>query len=52
MKAIQIYFDDLSVEAQREFLKAMNLESAEDGNYDTMPIAVVPIPEEESENEE
>lgn len=42
---IEIYFDDLSEEAQKEFLKAMKMESESDGNYEAFPIAVVPIPE-------
>ncbi len=44
-EGIEISFYDLSDEAQKEFLKAVGLESASDGNYDVFPIAVVPVPE-------
>lgn len=44
-EAIEISFFDLSDEAQKEFLKAVRLYSASDGNYDIFPIAVVPVPE-------
>lgn len=37
---IDIMFDDLKPEVQSQFLEALKLESAEDGNFDTMPIAV------------
>ena len=39
----EIYFDDLNDRAKQEFLKAQGLETPDDGNYDVMPIAVVPI---------
>jgi len=42
---IEIAFDDLTEEAQREFLEAVGLSCPEDGNYDVQPIAVIPIPE-------
>ena len=42
---IEIYFDDLNEEAQKKFLKAMGIETSEDGNYDIVPIAIVPVPE-------
>ncbi len=42
---IEISFYDLGEEAQKEFLKAMGLDSASGGNYDVFPIAVVPVPE-------
>jgi len=44
-EAIEISFFDLSDDAKKEFLKAVGLESADDGNYDIFPIAVVPVPE-------
>ncbi len=46
--SIEIYFEDLSEDAQKKFLKAMGIGSKEDGNYDTFPIAIVPIPESEN----
>lgn len=42
---IKIYFDDLNEEAQKTFLKAMRIETSGEGNYDIVPIAIVPIPE-------
>lgn len=44
---IEVFFDDLNEEAQKVFLEAQGIETPEEGNYDTMPIAVIPIPEEE-----
>lgn len=42
---IEIYFDDLQEDAQKKFLKAMEIETSDKGNYDIVPIAIVPIPE-------
>ena len=42
---IEIYFDDLNEDTKEEFLKAMRMENSNEGNYDVVPIAVVPIPE-------
>jgi len=42
---IEIYFDDLDEEAQKKFLKAMGIETSDEGNYDVVPIAIVPVPE-------
>lgn len=42
---IEISFWDLKEDIQKEFLKAMGLNSPEDGNYDIFPIAVIEIPE-------
>lgn len=42
---IKIYFDDLNEDAQKKFLKAMGMETSDEGNYDTIPIAIVPVPE-------
>ena len=38
----EIYFDDLTLEAQASFLAAFGLESASEGNYDVLPIATLP----------
>ena len=43
----EIYFTDLTEEAQKSFLKAEGLQNAEDGNYDIFPIAVLEIDREE-----
>lgn len=45
---IEIYFDDLCEDAQKKFLEAMGIETKDEGNYDTFPIAIVPIPESEN----
>ena len=45
VEGIEISFFDLTVEAQKDFLKAVGLGSADDGNYDIFPIVVVPGPE-------
>lgn len=42
---IEIYFDDLNEDAQKKFLKAMGIETSDEGNYDVFPIAIVPMPE-------
>lgn len=42
---IEIFFVDLNEEAQKKFLKAMGIETSDEGNYDVMPIAFVPVPE-------
>ena len=42
---IEIYFDDLQEDVQKEFLKAMGMETNSEGNYEIVPIAIVPIPE-------
>ncbi len=41
MKTLEIMFDDLSEEAQRQFLEFQGLEDSKDGNYDIVPIAVL-----------
>lgn len=42
---IEIFLDDLQEDVQKEFLKAMGIETSDEGNYDVIPIAIVPIPE-------
>lgn len=46
---IEIYFDDLTEDAQKSFLEAMGMKSPEEGNYEVFPIAEIPIPEESEE---
>jgi len=41
MKTFEIMFDDLTDEAQRQFLEFQGLEDSKDGNYDIVPIAVI-----------
>ena len=42
---IEIFLDDLQEDVQKEFLKSMGMETSDEGNYDIVPIAVIPIPE-------
>ena len=42
---LEIYFHDLNEDAQKKFLKTMGIETSDKGNYDIVPIAIVPIPE-------
>lgn len=49
---IEVSFYDLNGVAQQKFLKAMGLVFPFEGNYDTMPIAVISIPEKEENVEE
>ena len=37
----EIYYDDLTAMAQERLLKFLNLPTAEDGNLNTVPIAVL-----------
>ena len=41
----EIYFSDLTEQAQKEFLEVAGLQSAEDGNYDVFPIATLELGE-------
>ena len=43
MKTFEIMFDDLTEEAQRQFLEFQGLGDPEDGNYDIVPIAIVEL---------
>jgi len=45
VKTFEIMFDDLNEEAQRAFLEFQGIESPSDGNYETVPIAVVELDE-------
>jgi len=45
MASFSIYFEDLNEKAQKEFLKSSNIESAEEGNYDLTPIAIIEVGE-------
>lgn len=48
----EIYFSDLTPEAQERFLASCGLSSAAEGNYDVFPITDVPTPEIDRENAE
>lgn len=45
--AYDIYFRDLTPEAQKEFLKFAGIADAKDGNYDMFPITAIEAPEPE-----
>ena len=47
MTTIEIYFDDLSAEKQKELLEAVEAEKPEDMNWDTFPVACVDLEEDE-----
>ena len=49
---LEIYFSDLTPEAQERFLAACGLSSASAGNYDVFPLTAIPIPEENWERAE
>ena len=39
---LEIYLDDLTPKAQKEVLEFLGLKSAEEGNLDVLPVAVIP----------
>jgi len=47
MPTIEIYWDDLTEEKQKEILSKLG----DNGNYDVMPIAVIEYEQDEKENE-
>ncbi|MDY5338674.1 MAG: hypothetical protein SPG83_03900 [Intestinimonas sp.] len=46
----EIYFSDLTPEAQERLLASCGLSSAAEGNYDVFPIADIPTPEMDRES--
>ena len=44
-EGIEVYLYDLDLEAQRRFLKALHMQDEKEGNFDVVPIAIVPIQE-------
>ena len=44
-KIMEIYFSDLKIEAQKELLRLANIETPEEANWDSIPIAEIPITE-------
>ena len=48
----EIYFSDLTPEAQERFLASCGLSSAAEGNYDVFPITAIPTPEMDRESAE
>lgn len=50
---IEIYFRDLTEEAQKRFLEAAQVETEEDGNWDNVfPIAVVTFGDDTTDEED
>lgn len=47
MTSVQIFFNDLTPEAQERVLEAAGLSSAEEANWDVIPLAVLDYEEEE-----
>lgn len=43
--SVEIYIDDLKPDIQRQVLEELGLETAEDGNYDIIPLFSVERPE-------
>lgn len=41
MNTFELYFSDLTEEAQQRFLEASGLKSATEGNYDVLPITTI-----------
>jgi rubrerythrin len=42
---LEIFLDDLTPEAQKTVLEFLKLKTAQDGNLDIFPIAIIPKPE-------
>ncbi len=47
----ELYFSDLTSEAQVRFLAACGLKSAAEGNYDVLPIVSLPFENNDEEGE-
>lgn len=43
MDTFEIMFDDLNDEAQQRFLEFQDLDTAQDGNYEIAPLAIVEL---------
>ena len=51
MASFELYFSDLTEEAQKSFLEKAGLNSAEEGNYDVFPITEIEFDNEDDEEE-
>lgn len=51
MKSFEIMFSDLNERAQKEFLDLLGLNSAEEGNWDIVPLAIFETEDDEPEPE-
>lgn len=47
MTTIEIYFNDLSEEKQKELLKAVGVDTPEEMNWDAFPVACIDLGEDE-----
>ena len=47
----ELYFSDLTPEAQARFLVVCGIESAAEGNYDVLPIVSLPLENNDEEGE-
>jgi len=47
----ELYFSDLTPEAQARFLAVCGIESAAEGNYDVLPIVSLPLENNDEEGE-
>ena len=47
----ELYFSDLTPDAQTRFLTACGLKSAAEGNYDVLPIVFLPFESNDEEDE-
>jgi hypothetical protein len=47
MKLFEIMFDDLTEEAQKQFLEFQGLDNPQDGNFDIAPLAIIELEEDE-----
>ena len=48
-EVFEIWFEDLKEEAQKQFLKFMEMQWPDEGNLYDFPITVIPKPEKEEE---
>jgi len=49
-KEFEIFFHDLKVECQRDFLEFAGIEKPENGNFDIFPLAIIPKGEDEEKS--
>jgi hypothetical protein len=50
MKTLEIFFDDLNEEAQARALEAFSVELSDEMNWDTAPIFVIDVEEDDENN--
>ena len=52
MAVFELYFTDLTEQAQAEFLRKAGLQSAKEGNYDVFPITEIVVGDDEDDEDE